>query len=262
MIYKHTYAPSYNSQLNLNEIGQSRSTRFAFAEYDDKKKEIAQLHLSVKCRDYFAEVLHGSAVKKSYSMFGFRWEGDKYQIDPSKTGIMVFISDVSQFDNFRNNFQSLVDWEKFTGFGVLPELHEVDGQASSLFVKCDPKWFANTFTISLYTLLLRCLCYSHIKSLFPRELFNSLPSGQDKHLINNMLTFGKDKVETVFKDPKYLILDNTNNGLGWGTSPSTQTIHDYGGIQSFFMSLNKDNSYHTNTTLTNKNVQAFLKAVA
>lgn len=262
MIYKHTYAPSYNSQLNLSEIGQSRSTRFAFAEYDDKKKEIAQLHLSVKCRDYFAEVLHGSAVKKSYSMYGFRWEGNKYQIDPSKTGIMVFISDVSQFYNFRNNFQSLVDWEKFTGFGVLPELHEVDGQASSLFVKCDPKWFANTFTISLYTLLLRCLCYPNIKSLFPQEMFNSLPSGQDKHLINNMLTLSKDKVETVFKDPKYLILDNENNGLGWGASPSTTTIHDSGGIQSFFLALSKNNSYYNSTTLTNKNVQAFLKAVA
>ena len=85
--------------------GQTRSTRFALAEYDDEKQKLRQLHLSVKCRDYFAEVLHGSATKQRYQMYGFTWDGKKYQVKPEKTGIMVFISDSKQKKNFLDNFK-------------------------------------------------------------------------------------------------------------------------------------------------------------
>lgn len=261
MIYKHSYAPSYNSDLKLTEVGQSRSTRFALAEYDDEKQVLEQLHLSVKCRDYFAEVLHGSVTKQKYLMYGFSWDGTKFQVKPEKTGIMVFISDSEQKKNFLDNFNALVEWEKFTNFGKLPELHEVDGQASSLFVKCDPKWFSNTFTISLFTLLLRCLCYPNVKSLFPTDLVKVLPYGNDKNLMDSIVKYSLAEAEMVFKDPKFLILDNDNNGLGWGNSPGTTLIHDYGGIYSFFGAVGKNKGNWTSTA-TNKNIQAFLKAVA
>ena len=263
-IYKRTFAPSYNSNLSLTEVGQSRSVRFALAEYNDEKQKLQQLHLSVKCRDYFAEILHGSVTKKDYLMYGFKWEGSKYQLNPEKTGIMVFIGNKEQRQSFVDNFETLVEWEKFTGFGTLPELHDVDKEPSDhemYFVKCDPKWFSNTFTISLFTLLLRCLCYPKVKSMFPVELAKSLPPGNDQNLLNSIASVAKVEAEMVFTDPKFLFLDNNDGGLGWGNSPGTSLIHDYGGIYSFFNAVGKYKE-SWKSTAKNNNIQAFLKAVA
>ena len=144
----------YTAPDSLCEIAQSKSLRFAFAIVTDT--EIQRVMPYVKCRDFLKEQILYTHYDKKLQIYSFDTSKNvKNALD--YTGLLVEIPKKEERDLFIANFHILQKYEEKLGFELTSEVQQVDEK--TLFVSGDPIWQQSCFLISLYSLLLRTLCY-------------------------------------------------------------------------------------------------------
>lgn len=148
--------PIYKKSDRLIEMIQSKSMKFAFAKHEDGSDLIEQVMPYVKCRDFLKEQILFTHYGRHQQIYGFSTKC----CEPNAkdyTGLLLTIPNADEYANVLANFDILTTYEKTLGFTQLSELFVLDKE--TLFVKADAIWQQSCLLISLYSLLLRTLCY-------------------------------------------------------------------------------------------------------
>ena len=139
----------------LSEIEQSLPLRFSFAHWDEKD-EVEQLHDWVRCRDFLGDVLWANKYKNEVSIYKFKFNPKETKINPDRLEMLIkFVKGTK--NNFKNQIHLLNTIEEKNGFAPTC-FYEID-QSHRLIV-ADKIWQSSVFMISLYTYLLKCICYT------------------------------------------------------------------------------------------------------
>lgn len=148
---------------NLNEIMQAKSIRFAFAYTEGDT--LIQCMPTVKCRDFLKEQVLFTYYDKKIEIYGFN-TSDNTPNTREYTGFLISLPVANEKLNFEKNFHILTEYEKSLGFTQLSECFKIEGVNNDnlYFVKGDAIWQQSVLLVSLYSLMLRTLCYKLVDS--------------------------------------------------------------------------------------------------
>lgn len=145
------------SQPYLIEIYQSVCVRMAILRQTGEKS-YERITPMVLCRDFLTDVYTFSKADMDFSIYGMTFNGSTEKPDYSRVILLLQFPSQSTKANFLTN---------------LPRLHEIEGREknkrsltqtidisdSECIVIGDGQWLKNCLAYSLYTFLLRALCY-------------------------------------------------------------------------------------------------------
>lgn len=140
----------------LGEIYQDMDTKQALLRrISDTKYE--RYTPFVKCRDFLVDVYSiGLGAKKQFSIWGFEFDGAN--VTPDNTGVYIMLKfpNATAKNHFEENLGKLHEIEEQNGYTktVYHELSTDNGMVIG-----HKKWLKSCLTFSLYSFLLRVLCY-------------------------------------------------------------------------------------------------------
>ena len=142
---------------SLNEIYQSVAMRFAFGTIEEKgsKSNIKQLHPFVKCRDFLGDAMWATHFKKSYQIFGFKFDGTKEKVQLTKTVMLIEFNDEKKLEGIKrvlNHFEAAAKWKR----SKLVKADKKTKSGKTVYVAIGSGcWMRSPTLISLYSLLWR-----------------------------------------------------------------------------------------------------------
>lgn len=142
---------------NLSEIYQSMQAKTALCRPNGKSYE--RITPLVLCRDFLCDVYTFADAKRDFSIYGMTFKGSTEK--PHWDGVFILI----QFPNktaqnsFVEHLPLLNKIEKGNNFKE-SYTEKVEGKPLEFLVVGDKKWLMNCLSFSMYTLLLRVLCYT------------------------------------------------------------------------------------------------------
>jgi len=206
----------YGNTYRLNEVYQSVDLKFSFLTITDKG-DYQEMNPPCKCRDYLHDIINSTIHKVPFAIYGMEFDGSKTPIDLDVTRFYLRFSNLAQKIYFLANLPFLHQIEQKGGFG---ESSVIDVDKVSLIITGDKSWMNNTVLISLYSFLLRLMCY-------PKPLAPTGEGNKDLGYLNKL------------REEKYFdqVLENvsllkTTNFSGW-SGMYVQHLHDYSGILTF-----------------------------
>ena len=224
---KATVTTKLPATQNLTEIYQSMTVKQALLRGTNGTYE--RITPFVLCRDFLVDVYSFSRAKKDFGIYGMEFKGSQHQPEWRCLPILLQFPDKEAKGNFLGHVEILRGLEDHNRWGWT-DLWEVS--STEMVVEGSAEWLANCLTVSLYTFLLRTLCY---------EFEVKYPGSWEW-----ILLFGKLKGT----DPKYaasipaatwhMILDDlsclrTNEFCGFDVPKTeTRTIHHNSGFISVF----------------------------
>lgn len=159
-MYKYTPKPA-----KLTEIRQEIDIRFAFVK--EKGNELIPITPEVKCRDYFNDLVIANVYKNPkfiVNIYGFTYSwSPETEVDSDYTKLVVCFPSISVRDIFIANFHYLTDIEDQNNF-VKTSYELIDAANLRYYFKADKVWQKTTYLISLYTYLIRWLCYKVLEN--------------------------------------------------------------------------------------------------
>lgn len=198
-----------NKDNALSQISQKMNTTFSFAHWFPDEERVVRLHEFVRCRDYLGDVLHACKYGKSHKIYGFESSPTRTPIDTTQTILLMCHQDVDSFNSFQKNVGEIVrKFEEQEGLCATATINFTEGGVNYSLVLGDARWQESIPMISLYTLLLRCSCYTYkdLNNWF-EEL--QLIGGNDTNYMKSI----KDK---LFKWRTAIVSKLTGHGLsGW-----------------------------------------------
>ena len=226
---------AYKNTLNLCEAGQTIETRMAYV-HKEKNGTYTQLHDTVKCRDYLGDVLFAEEQKRTVTIYGFSWNGNKQKIDKSRTRLMIdFRGKLDMMHQFIENLEIFNRIERQHKL-IKSFVEVVDNRDTTLILTGSSFWLKSVFTISLYSFLIKVCCYKFKDNknwLEEMKAFGGVDSGYVKQT-QQVLQFYIDNLKKiVYKLPSVI-------GLTAVAAKNTETnqVHNYSGFVSkrFFIS--------------------------
>lgn len=140
----------------LAEIGQSMNLKMALLRKDGPD-EYTQLTPHVKCRDFLCDVYSSDLEKCEFGIYGMKGLWPQH---PDWTGVYLSLRfpNIAARMEFNINLAKLHELEKKNNRS--PSLYFNSGDLEGIIIG-DKAWLTNTLNFSLYTFLLRVLCYTH-----------------------------------------------------------------------------------------------------
>ena len=182
----------------------------------------------VLCRDFLVDVYSFSNAKKDFNIYGMAFNGSKEQPEYHHLPILLRFPSKQTKEIFLNHIPLLYDLEDHNRWGWT-DLYQVNDL--EIVAEGSAEWLSSCLLVSLYTFLLRALCYDF-------EI-----TSDDQHWI---LAFGKLKGT----DPRYagsiadstwkmifndLSILRTTDFCGFDvTTEATRTVHHNSGFISVF----------------------------
>lgn len=148
------------SQAHFVEESQDKKIFMCYATKLEKNV-FQKLHHMAICRDYFGDAIYSEQSGREISIFGFHW-GPKYpdlKLDRDKTRFCFKGSDEDDLGNLEKNLSILNKIEKKNGLVPTTFLEGEKEKGWEIIIEGDSKWMSSIFLISLYTYLLKCMCY-------------------------------------------------------------------------------------------------------
>ena len=142
------------------EESQFMNCSFSFATWEPSTAEeegyYKELFSPVICRDFLGDALYADQYKKPVSIYGFTYDPtDKTIVNSSGCYIVLHFANQQQKSNFLLNFSFLQEIEE--RFTTEHTQYITNGLKCILF--CPYFWTKSAWAMSLYTFMIRCLCY-------------------------------------------------------------------------------------------------------
>lgn len=138
------------------EISQSMGVKFSFLNKMDDET-VNMIFTPVLCRDFLGDCLHAEKTNAKFSIYGFSYDPEKMKLDRDATRMSIEFPTAGAKNVFLSHLTWLHHLECENKL-LATSVHETDDK-HTLMVEGDPWWLDGTWRISLYTLLLRIMCY-------------------------------------------------------------------------------------------------------
>lgn len=135
-----------------SEIFQSIDAKIAFVN-----KKYEQMSLGVKCRDFLGDCIWSQKTGKIASIYGFSYSYKKTPYDLTKTCLSIKTPNDKEYNSILNNIGVLNSLEK--EYGIKQTKILLTQEKNTLVLEGDKLWQSNVWKISLYSFLLKLLCY-------------------------------------------------------------------------------------------------------
>lgn len=194
-----------------------------------KEGEFERLHVTVKCRDYFGDILQSEFTNDGFKMYGFTTEPESYRIDRDATRLYINFPDKEIAHLFKQNFHILETIEKENG---LVQSVWFDVSENEIIIESDSLWLSSIFSNSLYTFLLKCLCYQYMDNNWIKALTKENWTGSEVEYAKRIT---EPKLTRVLKNLKPLLVPLCNPS-GWhGSSVSEDKVHNNSGFYTILV---------------------------
>lgn len=144
-------------QVGLAEIYQSMDLKFSLLSKLGAT-EFERITPAVKCRDFLADCYSFGIAKKDFAIYGMSFRGSKECPQLDGVHLLVTFPNQDAYKNFKDNL-SVIHEVEYTNKIPKTEILSVD-KPLTYVVDGAPEWVMNGMAFTLYTLLLRCLCYN------------------------------------------------------------------------------------------------------
>jgi hypothetical protein len=147
----------------LAEIYQSMNLQMAILN-KDSPTSYTKITPFVKCRDFMCDVFSFSKAKKDFAIYGMSFAGSKETPDMSGVYLLIKFPNAAAKKDFFKNLRHIRQIEDQNGYKPTTVLCEgfLDDKAvknGHHLVIGDKRWLQNAMSYSLYTFLLRVMCY-------------------------------------------------------------------------------------------------------
>lgn len=237
-------------QTSLGEISQSMAIRFAILS-GSNTDGFTQLTPTVKCRDFLCDVYSSALQKFSFSIYGMSWDGANNPISFDQLSLLLLFPSETAKKAFFANINKLHGIEEHNSFNptAVYESEQISGASNlEVIVDADPRWLMSVLSFSLYTLLLRIMCYDLPESGDWIGHFAGL-SHSDSRYINS---WPRESLDKILNNLSLLKMESWN-GLTYAEH-KTGGVHHNSGIVSVFSSHSEINQ---STVRQNKHWQHF-----
>lgn len=203
------------------EIGQQKKVLFSFC--NKKGNVLKQLFSPVLCRDFLSDVLVAEEWNKKVSRYAFVYNPARTKIDRDKTRLLLTINDEDK-NNLINNLDILHEIEHNNKL-IRTEITHVDD--NTLLVEGSKVWLNSTFSLHLYTFLLKAISYEYEHNWF-EELKDKETNEANyaRSLTPSFLKIINSNIKSIFRKGTTV--------HGYNESPSLTFLHDNGGVVTLF----------------------------
>lgn len=144
----------YKKAIGLAEIPQSIRLRFSICERNGN--EVEELITPCVCRDFLSDVILSSRIGNKFSIYGMTWDGSR-SIPMDKPRFTLHFPDEATRKNFEKNLKFVHQIETNNKIELTSYTH-VENNVS--YIEGAAEWLNfSALSYSLYTLLLRIICY-------------------------------------------------------------------------------------------------------
>ena len=152
---KATVTTKLPAAESLAEIYQSMAMQQALVKKVGPA-EFERITAYVKCRDFLVDSYSFSLAKKDFGIYGFSFPSATLSPDWDAARLLLRFPNKEAEEQFGLHLPLLHKIEKQNGFGITKVI-----PAGKLEVICegDARWLVSCLSFSLYSLLLRILCY-------------------------------------------------------------------------------------------------------
>lgn len=140
------------------EIFQSLEVKFSFCNLKDGV--LHEQFAPVKCKDFLGDVLHAELNKTKFRIYNFEYDGATQQIDRDACRLLMYFPNEKERDLFKANIGKLINIESENGLDLYTDVHETD-DPNVLYVEGHEFWLSTIWRISLYSFLLKVMCYKY-----------------------------------------------------------------------------------------------------
>ncbi len=216
-------------QVNLSEIPQSMGNRYAIL-VPKTENELLQVTPTVKCRDFLCDVYSSGLQGVDFSIYGMSWNGTVDKVPMDRVRLLVSFPSEEIKKDFITNLALLHTIEKHNGI-TLTEIAEIDESTSpELVVIGDAMWLGSVLLFSLYTFLLRVLCYKHDHNSDWIEEFSNKSFSDSRY----MKDCPRETLNRVLNDLRSLVFPlNEWNGLTYAKDGTGRVHHNSGFVSVF-----------------------------
>lgn len=196
-----------------NEIMQSLSVKFSFVKKDGDT--FTEMFAPVKCRDFLGDVLHAEHTKTKFSIYGFSYDGTTQKIDDDMTRLVMLFPSEDTKKIFQSNMWILAEIEEEAGL-FNAKFYDVEESPSVLIVEAPSFWQKTIWKISLFSFILKAMCYKYETNDWITEL-RKMGVTESKHMnqydpenkLNIVLwNLHHDWTEGIYVNPKDVHDDN------------------------------------------------------
>jgi len=141
-----------------SEIAQQKHITFSFCNKTIEEGEVTlkQMFDWVQCRDFLSDVLFAEENKEVVSKYEFTYDPEKQQIDRDKMRLLITFEHPNDVENFLKNIPILHGIEESNG---IPLSKFTFVKKNIFLVEGSKMWQNTTFSLSLYTYLIKILGY-------------------------------------------------------------------------------------------------------
>lgn len=141
----------------MGEIYQSMATKQALCRVVGEN-QYQRYTPFVKCRDFLVDAIGCGLVDRKFSIYGFQYNEGKAGLDLSGSYLAHQFQNQKDRDCFEGNLHHLHKIEEQNGFSPT-EVFQSGNEKDQVISVGDSKWLKSCLTFSLYTYLLRIMCY-------------------------------------------------------------------------------------------------------
>ena len=155
-----TFIANTNIECNkLDQVQQYISNLYSFVLKDNAKDIVTNAHHFVKCRDFLNDIFfYSTYIKKDIkSIYGLNYSIKDQEIDWKNPQLLLKFTNQEHLDLFIKNINYLYSFETF--YEIAFTVVEETTNKQIILLTFSSFWLKNTITLSLYTYILRCLCY-------------------------------------------------------------------------------------------------------
>lgn len=174
---------------------QSIELKFAFCDFTQKDNEynFFLIHQFVLCRDFLNDMLMVKNTDSIIELYGFKADGKKFQYDKSNHYLYLHFPELVTKRIFIQNFNYYInDYDEMSNNKPTEIFYDNE---CNMIIKCDSEWCLTTQSLSLFTFLLRVMCY---------------PVIMESDLITDFLNYCSDNDDIYDNSDNDDIYDNTD----------------------------------------------------
>lgn len=208
-----------------NEIGQQKKIRFAFC--NKKGSTLIPIFHYVYCRDFLSDVLYAEECNIKVDKYYFEYNPAKNKIDRDKTRLLLnFIVD-KEASFLLQNLNILNKLEKNNRFACTTVRKVTD---NIYLVEGSNMWMNSTFSLHLYTFLLKAMCYEYQDNSKWLEELKKENTNEGNYACSFIPQF-----ETIISKHLKSLFNKGTSVHGYHEDYTYVTyIHDNGGVQTLF----------------------------
>lgn len=183
---------------SLAQIGQSMQLRMAVLKRvpDQATTTYEQITPHFLCRDFAGDVYTASYQKHNFSIYGLSWDGTKESPDMDFLNLNLLFPSKAVKEVFLKNIRFLHEIEDRNN---IPRTQYFDNGDANGIIIADKRWLNNVLHVSLYTFIVRALCYTITKADWIKDIADG--SSSDSAY---MKSIPRDLLDKVLGDLKLL----------------------------------------------------------